>query len=54
MTNGAKALIALRPEGGWVIYGDDFDSIIWVWAEPVTNAEFNAALAQILAETSTP
>jgi hypothetical protein len=54
MTNGAKALTALRPDGGWVIYGDDFNSIVWVWAEPVTKAEFNAALIQVSAETSTP
>jgi len=47
---GAKALETLRPEGGWVIYGEDFDSIIWVSCEAVTKAEFNKALA----EQSTP
>ena len=50
MTNGAKALTALRPDGGWVIYGDDFNSIVWVWAEPVTKADFDKALAQLADE----
>jgi hypothetical protein len=47
---GAKALTALRPEGGWVISGEDFDSIIWVWAEPVSESEFDQALAQLADE----
>ena len=27
--SGADVLNMLVPTGGWVIYGDDFDSIIW-------------------------
>ncbi len=40
MANGTKVLTYLRPNGGWVIYGDDFDSILWHSAEPVTKKEF--------------
>jgi hypothetical protein len=47
---GAKALESLRPEGGWIIYGEDFDSIVWVSCEPVTKADFNKALAQLADE----
>jgi hypothetical protein len=49
---GAKALETLRPEGGWVIYGEDFDSIIWVSCEPVTKAQFNAAVVEVSTEIS--
>ncbi len=33
----------LCPEGGWILHGDDFDSIIWVDERPrCTEAEFKA------------
>jgi len=49
---GAKALETLRPDGGWIIYGEDFDSIVWVSCEPITKAQFNVALAEISTENS--
>ena len=47
MTTGTNSLFMLRPSGGWVIYGDDFDSIIYdEGVKPVTKAEFEAGFTQ--------
>lgn len=47
MATGGEVLKFLRPNGGWVIYGDDFDSIIYdAGVEPLTRAEFEAGFAQ--------
>ena len=46
MATGVDVLTLLRPEGGWIIYGDDFDSIQWIYGEPVTKLEFEAGFAQ--------
>ena len=41
MATGADVLKMLIPTGGWVIYGDDFDSIIYDdGVTPVTKKEF--------------
>lgn len=41
----AKALEILIPNGGWVIYGDDFDSIIYdEGVTPITQKEFTNAM----------
>ena len=41
MARGSDVLLMLRPEGGWVIYGDDFDSIIYdEGVTPVTKKQF--------------
>lgn len=41
MANGAEVLRMLIPAGGWVIYGDDFDSIIYDdGVTPLTKKEF--------------
>ena len=47
MAQGVDVLTLLRPEGGWIIYGDDFNSIQWVYGEPVTREEFEAGFAQV-------
>jgi len=48
MAKGGYVLEMLRPNGGWVITEDDFDSIRWdEGVEPVTKAEFDAAFAQV-------
>jgi hypothetical protein len=40
-----KALELLKPDGGWVIYGDDFDSIIYdEGVSPITKKQFEDAL----------
>ena len=47
MATGGDVLTMLCPLGGWVVYGDDFDSIIWVDDRPrCTQAEFTAGFAQ--------
>lgn len=47
MSNGADVLSFLRPNGGWVITGDDFDSIRYdEGVTPLTKAEFEAGFAQ--------
>ena len=48
MANGADILFMLRPHGGWVISGDDFDSIRYdEGITPLTKAEFEAGFAQV-------
>jgi hypothetical protein len=45
MSKGADVLNHLRPQGGWVIYDNDFDSIIYDdEVMPVTEKEFNDTL----------
>ena len=47
MAKGGDVLAMLRPNGGWAIYGDDFDSIHYDdFCEPVTKTEFDAGFAQ--------
>jgi hypothetical protein len=47
MATGGEVLTMLCPLGGWVIYGDDFDSIIWTDERPkCTQAQFAAGFAQ--------
>ena len=46
MATGVDVLTLLRPEGGWIIYGDDYDSIQWISGEPITKAQFTAGFAQ--------
>ena len=46
MATGGDVLTFLKPNGGWVIIGDDFDSIHWdEGAERITKAEFEAGFA---------
>jgi hypothetical protein len=47
MTTGADVLRMLRPEGGWVIEENNFDSIEFLQCEPITKAEFEAGFAQV-------
>lgn len=47
MATGNDVLTMLIPTGGWVIYGDDFDSIRYdEGVVPVTKAAFTAGFAQ--------
>jgi hypothetical protein len=46
MARGSDVLTMLRPNGGWVIVEDDFDSIQFIHAEPLTKSEFEAGFAQ--------
>lgn len=47
MATSSEVLSMLCPAGGWIIIGDDFDSITWVDDRPrCTKAEFEAGFAQ--------
>lgn len=47
MTTAADVLTMLCPAGGWIIYNNDFDTIIWVDDRPrCTKKEFEAGFAQ--------
>jgi hypothetical protein len=42
---GAEVLEFLRPEGGWIITGNDYEGIDFVSCEPITKAQFEAGFA---------
>ena len=47
MATGGDVLGMLCPLGGWIITGDDFDSVIWVDERTkCTKAQFEAGFAQ--------
>ena len=47
MAKGSEVLGMLRPNGGWVITGDDFDSIrLDEGVKPLTKTEFEAGFAK--------
>jgi hypothetical protein len=47
MATGGEVLYMLIPTGGWVIYENDFDSIIYdEGVTPITKAQFDAGFAQ--------
>ena len=46
MATGGDVLSMLIPTGGWVIYGDDFDSIIYdEGVAPITKEQFKNGFA---------
>jgi hypothetical protein len=47
MATGTEVLRMLRPNGGWVIYGDDFDGIQFLECEPLTKKEFEDGFAKV-------
>ena len=46
MATGTEVLTMLIPTGGWVITDNDFDSIQFIEAKPITKAQFDAGFAQ--------
>ena len=47
MATGADVLRFLRPDGGWVIIGDDFETVrLDEGVEPITKAQFEAGFTQ--------
>jgi hypothetical protein len=47
MANAGDVMSMLCPAGGWIMYGDDFDGIIWVDDRPrCTKEQFEAGFAQ--------
>ena len=48
LNKGKEVMEYLRPNGGWVIYGQDFDSIEYLGnCEPITKKLFDDTLADI-------
>ena len=46
MATGGQVLSMLLPNGGWIIYGDDYEGIQFIDCEPITKAEFEAGFDQ--------
>jgi hypothetical protein len=46
MATGADVLKMLIPEGGWVIYGNDYEGIQFLECETITKEQFEAGFAQ--------
>lgn len=47
MANGSDVMSMLRPDGGYAIIGDDFDSLVYEdKCKPVTRNEFDAGFAK--------
>lgn len=46
MATGGEVLGMLCPNTRWVIYGDEWDSIIWDDPAPINKAQFEAGFAQ--------
>ena len=47
MASVSDVLWFLRPNGGWAIHGDDFNTLQFLECEPITKEEFEAAFAQV-------
>lgn len=46
MAQAHEVLAFLRPEGGYVHYGFDYEGIQFLECEPITKAEYEAGFAQ--------
>jgi len=46
MAKGYEVLKMLYPNGGWAIYGEDYEGIKFIECEPITKAEFETGFAQ--------
>ena len=46
MAKISQVLSMLLPNGGWVAYGDDYESIQFIEATPITKEEFEAGFEQ--------
>jgi hypothetical protein len=44
---GTDVLMMLRPEGGWIISGDEYESIQFLECEPITKEAFQAGFAAV-------
>ena len=48
MAKGREVLEMLIPTGGWIIYGDDFDSIVYDdGVAPITKKQFDEGFAKV-------
>lgn len=47
MATGVEVLEMLLPEGGWVIVGDDYESIQFLECQPITKKQFTDGFATV-------
>lgn len=46
MIKGNDVLAMLRPNGGWIMRGNEYEGITFLECEPLTKEEFEAGFAQ--------
>jgi hypothetical protein len=46
MIKGNDVLAMLRPNGGWIMRGNEYEGITFLECEPITKAEFEAGFPQ--------
>ena len=46
MIKGNDVLAMLRPNGGWIMRGNEYEGITFLECEPLTKAEFEAGFPQ--------
>jgi len=46
MASGTDVLRFYRPEGGWYISGNDYESIQFISCEPISKEQFEAGFAE--------
>jgi len=46
MIKGSDVVAMLRPNGGWVTRGNEYEDIEFIECEPITKAQFEAGFAQ--------
>jgi hypothetical protein len=46
MTKGNDVVAMLRPNGGWIMRGNEYEGITFLECEPITKAQFEAGFAQ--------
>ena len=46
MAKGYEVLEMLIPDGGWAIYGDDYEGIQFIDCEPITKKQFSDGFAK--------
>ena len=46
MAKGSEVLTMLIPNGGWVIYGNDYEGIDFLNCQPISKTEFETGFAE--------
>lgn len=46
MIKGSDVLAMLRPNGGWIMRGNEYEGITFVECEPLTKEQFEAGFTQ--------
>ena len=46
MATGGEVLSMLIPNGGWIVYGNDYEGIQFLECEPITKKQFEDGFAQ--------